>query len=170
MRFWTCRRLPSLISISSSIGTNTSRIWSCMSMDSIRFSRFFLTFSSWPEYAWMTYHCASAGADATSALSAAIALTLSSLLLVDEVLGQLAEAGVDREDEERDDAHRHHDHQRVAVQLLGGRPDHLAQLLERLPQEPDDRGRLVGLSPPPGLDGHLLPRLPVGSVAAAPAA
>src|SRR5439155_4002319 len=59
IRFCTWRRLPSLISISSSIGTSTCRILSCMSMDSILFSRFFLTFSSWPEYAWTTYHCAS---------------------------------------------------------------------------------------------------------------
>src|ERR1700686_3760346 len=56
IRFWTWRRLPSLISISSSMGTRTCRILSCMSIDSILFSRFFLTFSSCPEYACTTYH------------------------------------------------------------------------------------------------------------------
>src|SRR5215469_14916806 len=144
MRFWTCRRLPSLISISSSIGTNTSRIWSCMSMDSIRFSRFFLTFSSWPEYAWITYHCASAAADATSALSAAISNPVS-LLLVDEVLRQLRQPRIHREDEQGDDAHRHDHHQGVPVQLLGGRPDDLPQLVDGVPQEADDTRCLVGL-------------------------
>src|SRR5215467_2046648 len=149
MRFWTCRRLPSLISISSSIGTNTSRILSCMSMDSIRFSRFFLTFSSCPEYAWITYHCASADADATSALSVAINLPCVSSR-VDEVAHQLAERGIDREDEEGDHAHRHHDHQRVPVELLRGRPHDLAQLVHGLPQEADDPRGLVRLGAPPG--------------------
>src|SRR5262249_25576481 len=169
MRFWTCRRLPSLISISSSIGTNTSRIWSCMSMDSIRFSRFFLTFSSCPEYAWITYHWASAAADATSALSAAISKTCS-LLLLDEVLRPHGQRRIPPKDEQGEDAPRHDHPQRVPVQLLGGRPHDLPQLVDGVPQEADDARSLVGLDPPPSLDSHRLPGLPMGGVAPAPAA
>src|SRR5947209_6050746 len=37
----------------------TSKILSCMSIVSMRDSRFFFTFASWPEYVWTTYHCPS---------------------------------------------------------------------------------------------------------------
>src|SRR5438270_184584 len=68
MRFDTFRRWPSLISITSSVGTSTSKILSCMSMDSTRLRRLVFTFSSWPEYAWTTYQRASVGA-ATSLMA-----------------------------------------------------------------------------------------------------
>src|ERR1017187_7461599 len=45
--------------MTSSVGTRTSKIWSCMSMDSTRLRRFARTFSSWPEYACTTYQRAS---------------------------------------------------------------------------------------------------------------
>src|ERR1700730_9217223 len=45
--------------MTSSVGTRTSKIWSCMSIDSTRLSRFARTFSSWPEYACTTYQRAS---------------------------------------------------------------------------------------------------------------
>src|SRR5580704_5996477 len=59
MRLLTLRRWPSLISMTSSVGTRTSKIWSCMSIDSTRLRRFARTFSSWPEYACTTYQRAS---------------------------------------------------------------------------------------------------------------
>src|ERR1022692_1375591 len=45
--------------MTSSVGTRTSKIWSCMSIDSTRLRRFARTFSSWPEYACTTYQRAS---------------------------------------------------------------------------------------------------------------
>src|SRR5580692_10743572 len=68
MRLLTFRRCPSLISMTSSVGTRTSKIWSCMSIDSTRFRRFARTFSSWPEYACTTYQRASLAETAFTAM------------------------------------------------------------------------------------------------------
>src|SRR6267378_1095536 len=117
MRFWTWRRLPSLISISSSIGTSTCRILSCMSIDSILFSRFFLTFSSWPEYAWTTYHCASC----SGAVLFSTAIR-ESPPPVNDLAGEQLQGVVDAADERANHDHGDDDHQRVAIQLTPGRP------------------------------------------------
>src|SRR5262249_2844855 len=130
--------------------------------------RFFLTFSSCPEYAWITYHWASADADATSALS--VAINLPCVSRIDEAPQQLAQPEVHRGDEQGDHAHRHDHHQGEAVELLRSRPDDLAQLLEGLAQKADDPGGLVGLGAPAGRDRHVLPRLSMRRVLAAPAA
>src|ERR1700687_6162718 len=101
-----------------------------MSMDSILFSRFFLTFSSCPEYAWTTYHCASC--------SGAVALFSTATLLdsvVDQALGGLTQEVVGTPDEHAEHDHGEDDDQRVAVQLAGRRPDDLAELLVDLTQE-----------------------------------
>src|SRR5580692_2139440 len=54
--------------MTSSVGTRTSKIWSCMSIDSTRFRRFARTFSSWPEYACTTYQRASLAETAFTAM------------------------------------------------------------------------------------------------------
>src|ERR1700730_9083681 len=112
-----------------------------MSMDSILFSTFFLPFSSCPEYAWTTYHCASC--------SGAAALFSTATLLdsvVDHALGELTEEVVGAPDENAEHDHGENDDQRVAVQLAGRRPDDLAELLVNLTQESsrsEFRGRPV---------------------------
>src|ERR1700730_8076554 len=149
------------------MGTKTSRILSCMSMDSILFSRFFLTFSSWPEYAWITYHWASSAGVTTGAFCVAISRSLGGRD-VDVVGGQGLEPGVDGPDEGGDDHHGDDHHQGEPVELLGRGPDHFPELVVGLPQETDQPELGLRSRATARLDGHGPTGSPGGTCASCP--
>src|SRR5665213_615722 len=138
--------------MTSSVGTRTSKIWSCMSIDSTRLRRFARTFSSWPEYACTTYQRASL---AETALLTAMFILPRRLrrhrwcggwrhgchrgggsrrcggcccrLLSDRLLDTEAQEIVRRTDERGEDDHRRDHDAGHAHQLVARRPDDLLQ-------------------------------------------
>src|SRR5205807_8817185 len=132
MRLATRRRWPSLISMTSSVGTSTSKILSCMSIDSTRLRRLARTFSSCPEYACTTYHLASV---VVGLLSSLMGQCLWSVLLEIlqrgrsarrvQLLDDDAEDQVGEADQRGEDEHREDDDAGHAAQLVPGRPGNL---------------------------------------------
>src|SRR6202049_1138880 len=139
--------------MTSSVGTRTSKIWSCMSIDSTRLRRFARTFSSWPEYACTTYQRASL---AETALLTAIFILPRRLrrhcwgrgrcgcchrgggrhrcrgravhLLRDRLLDPEAQQVVCTTDQRGEDDHRGEHYSGHARQFVSRRPDDLLQL------------------------------------------